>query len=456
MSPGVYSASRHKLTSLIEEHITESTPCIAIVESWLKPHIQDAQIQIPNYQILRQDRKKRERGGVVLFVHNNLPTSNVKTFDDSFCGGIVCELNSIKAILITIYRPPGAPDSSFENLLKFIQRCITETTDNNEYRDIFFTGDFNLPEICWPICEKQTTQTKLSQSATLLLNFMEEHLLNQYVDKPTRGDNILDLILTNNSNIISHIQSLETNLSDHNIIKMQTTYNLLKPEPKVQFRIPNHSFRSLNLKKADFSAISDHLSTINWEELKSLSTPDEFPELFRLTMLQVANIHFPQKTSRSKNLNPFVRARNILRRRRRKVRAQVNAMSDKFKDSAPSPKLDKLRLELYNLSANIKDSIHEQQKQQELKAVKNVKNNPRYFYSYAKSKNKLKSTVGPLLNSSGELTFDPQEMSDILQHQYASVFSNPNSSKKKNPCISCNLQSILEDFDFTHKDIESH
>ena len=129
-------------------------------------------------------------------------------------------------------------------------------------------------------------------------------------------------------------------------------------------------------------------------------------------------------------------------------------MSDKFKDSAPSPKLDKLRLELYNLSANIKDSIHEQQKQQELKAVKNVKNNPRYFYSYAKSKNKLKSTVGPLLNSSGELTFDPQEMSDILQHQYASVFSNPNSSKKKNPCISCNLQSILEDFDFTRKDIE--
>ena len=183
MSPSVYSASRHKLTSLIEEHITESTPWIAIVESWLKPHIQDAQIQIPNYQILRQDRKKRERGGVVLFVHNNLPTSNVKTFDDSFCGGIVCELNSIKAILITIYRPPGAPDSSFENLLKFIQRYITETTDDNEYRDIFFTGDFNLPEICWPICEKQTTQTKLSQSATLLLNFMEEHLLNHTVKK---------------------------------------------------------------------------------------------------------------------------------------------------------------------------------------------------------------------------------------------------------------------------------
>ena len=454
MSPSVYSASRHKLPSLIEEHITESTPWIAIVESWLKPHIQDAQIQIPNYQILRQDRKKRDRGGVLLYVHNGLPTSNVKTFDDSYCGGIVCEVKSLNAILITIYRPPSAPDSSFEKLLKFIQRTIDEITDNDEYRDIFFTGDFNLPEICWSISEKYTPQTKLSYSATLLLNFMEDHLLNQYVDKPTRGDNILDLILTNNSNIISHVQSMETNLSDHNIVKMQTTHNLLKPQQKIPVKIPNHSFRSLNLKKSNFSEISEHLKTINWEELKSLCTPDEFPELFRLTVLQVAALHSPLKTTQSKKLNPFVRARNILRRRRRKVRAQVNAISRQCKDSPPSPKLCKLRLELYNLSANIKDSIHEQQKQQELKAVKNVKDNPRYFYSYAKRNNKLKSTVGPLLNSSGELTFDPKEMSDILQNQYASVFSNPDSSNKKTPCISCNLQSILEDFDFTNKDIE--
>ena len=387
-------------------------------------------------------------------VHNSLSTSNVRTFDDSYCGGIVCEIKTLNAILVTIYRPPGAPDHSFERLLKFIQRYISESTADDEYRDIFFTGDFNLAEIRWPIANSFTPQSKLSQSSTLLLNFMEEHLLNQYVDKPTRENNILDLFITNNSNLISHIQSVETNLSDHNIVKVETTHNLLQPQPKTTVNVPMHSFRSLNLKKANFSAIGEQIRSVKWEELKSLCTPDEFPELFRLTVLQIAMLHAPQKTPRSSQENPYVRARNILRRRRRKVRAQVNAISNASSNSCPQSKLSKLRLELYNLSAEIKNSIYSQQKYHESKAVKNIKDNPRYFYSYAKRNNKLKSTIGPLLNKDDKLTSDPKEMADILQHQYASVFSNPHSEKKKRPNVECELQSFLEDINFNCKDIE--
>ena len=410
-------------------------------------------MNIPNYQIIRQDRKNRERGGVLLYVHNSLPTSNAQTFDDSYCGGILCEIKSINAILITIYRPPAAPEYSFERLIKYAQHYISNITSDDKQCDIFLTGDFNLPEIQWPIRDANIPQPKLSYSANLLTTFMEENFLNQLVDKPTRGNNILDLFITNNANIVSHIDSVETSISDHNIVKVNTTYNLLSPQKTLKKAIPHYSFRSLNMKKAKYEAICEDLRSINWNELKAICTPDEFPELLRLTLLQIAMVHVPKKLPASKKTNPFTHSRNILRRRKKKVRAQINALSSKSADTGPSSKLFKLRLELYNINEKIQNSVHDQQKMQESKAVKNIKENPKFFYSYAKRHNKLQSTVGPLYKQSGELTDDPKTMADILQQQYVSVFSDPNSAKKLEPNISCNLESTLEDITFTPTDI---
>ena len=452
ITPSAYSRSKYKLPSLIEEHITSNTPWIAVTESWLKPHIADAQVNIPNYQILRQDRTKRERGGVLLYVHDSLPTSNVQTFDDSICGGIACQIKSINSILVTVYRPPSAPESSFTKIMNFTQRYISENNSDDQ-SDIFLTGDFNFPEISWPVCDSFTSRSKPCNAANQLIHLMEENFLNQLVNKPTRGSNILDLFITNNENIISHIDSVETPLSDHNILKVNTTYNILSSCKKPTAKIPHDSFRSLNLTKANYSAISDHLKTINWNKLKSLCTADEFPELLRLTLLQIAMLHTPKKSKRSKQLNPFIRSRNILRRRRRKVRAQINAISHTHKDIGPSSKLYKLRLELYTINEQIQESVHTQSKNQESKAIKNIKENPRYFYTYAKKHKKLKSSVGPLHKDSGELTDDPTVMADILQCQYTSVFSDPNSQNKKDPNISCFLTSTLEDFEFNEEDI---
>ena len=368
----------------------------------------------------------------------------------------MCEIKTLSAILIAIYRPPGAPEQSFEKLLKFIQNYLNNVSTDENQCDIFITGDFNFPNIQWPISENLSPKQKLCSSASLLLRFMEENFLTQYIDKPTRENNILELFMTNNCNLVSHVDSIDSYLSDHNIVKVNTTYNLLKPQviaqPKVQF----HSFRNLNLKKANFSDISKQLKEINWKELKDLCTPDEFPELFRLTLLQVTMLHSPCKTAPSKKTNPFVRARYILRRRKRKVRAQVNAMVNNTptNNAEITNKLRKLRLEMYNLNEAIKDSVHEEEKSKESSAVKNIKDNPKFFYSYAKKKNKLKSTVGPLFNTLGELTHDPEEMSNILQNQYASVFSDPDSKQKKRHKIEFKLKSILTNFEFTTKDLE--
>ncbi|XP_066933083.1 uncharacterized protein [Clytia hemisphaerica] len=54
------------------------------------------------------------------------------------------------------------------------------------------------------------------------------------------------------------------------------------------------------------------------------------------------------------------------------------------------------------------------------------KKNSKYFFAYARKKAKIKTKIGPLLNTNGELTQQSKEMADeILSRQYVSVFSAP-------------------------------
>ena len=54
-----------------------------------------------------------------------------------------------------------------------------------------------------------------------------------------------------------------------------------------------------------------------------------------------------------------------------------------------------------------------------------IKDNPRYFYSFAKKFGKTKSSVSPLRDKDGNLVDDPKIKAEILQAQYKQVFSDP-------------------------------
>ena len=450
MLPSVQNPTlRYKLTKFYEEHIvSNNVPVISICETWLKPFISDAQIFLENYQIIRQDRVKRAGGGVLLYIHNSLPVTSSFYYEDDKCAAVICYVQLINAIFISIYRPPDTPADSFQNLLKFISQNIANIS-NNLTMDIHLMGDFNLPEMPWN--HENTTVKSSSKSAEMLSNFLDDHFLTQYVDKPTRKTNILDLFFSNNSNLVLMCNPLDTSLSDHRIVKIHTTYNIKSKPSNPKSPILPHTFRALNFNKADFVQINNHLKNIDWNELISLCNFEEFPELFHLTVLQTCMLYTPLKQENNIKQNQFIQARNILRRRKRKVKTQINAV--KVKNPMAKQKLIKLRSELYDLNQKINQSIISQQDQREHVAVERIRKNPRYFYSFAREKKKMTSNIGPLLNQEGDLTDNPTEMANILQDQYASVFSDPKSTKKCIPNLIAELVSILENFEFTKKDI---
>ena len=58
-------------------------------------------------------------------------------------------------------------------------------------------------------------------------------------------------------------------------------------------------------------------------------------------------------------------------------------------------------------------------------AINSIKKNSKYFFAYARKKAKVKTKIGPLLNTNGELTQRSKEMAEILSRQYVTVFSVP-------------------------------
>ena len=116
-----------------------------------------------------------------------------------------------------------------------------------------------------------------------------------------------------------------------------------------------------------------------------------------------------------------------------------------------------LNNKLLDIEKKLMKSYHLEEAEQEARAVGNIKENPKYFYSYAKSFSKFKVGVGPLIDSAKRLISDPLQMAAVLSEQYASVFSQPqHASNDPNvlfPGDDFNEQ-ILHDIPFTEENLE--
>ena len=203
ISPKATSLSRWKITHISDIlHETGSfIPFMSITETWLKGYITDSQVEIPDFNVYRADRSAIKRGGALLYVHNSLIVSRESFADDGVCQCVLLTIKSLNTVAASIYRPPGTKLSSFKKVIAFIQDYL----DNSGNYDVYITGDFNFPNIDW---ETLNISSELGINGTLsaqaLLDLMSGNFLSQVVDKPTRINNILDLLLTNRSQYVAN------------------------------------------------------------------------------------------------------------------------------------------------------------------------------------------------------------------------------------------------------------
>ena len=111
------------------------------------------------------------------------------------------------------------------------------------------------------------------------------------------------------------------------------------------------------------------------------------------------------------------------------------------------------------LEIKLKNSYESSQWADKLSAIENIKNNPKHFFKFARSKQKVQAKVGPFLDpKTGNVNPDLGFTVESLKAQYESVFSEPKTDRiVSNPEIffkDSSSDTALEDIEFTIKDIQ--
>lgn len=218
-----------------------------ITESWLNTQIPDSIINLGNnYRSHRLDRPT-PGGGVLAYVSSHLPTTRLTELEESGKEVIWLLLRPPRtprpysAILaVGVYYPPGQTKEHDREMLDYLTRGVDSVLADRPSTGIIIGGDFNSLNLR-PIC----------------LRFG----LKSLVKAPTRGQNILDNILTNMPELYYDAQHLPPiGRSDHQCLLIT---------PKVRQKIPSEVKQVRMMKPANFNALGLKLNQEEWEDVLS-------------------------------------------------------------------------------------------------------------------------------------------------------------------------------------------
>ena len=450
-------SQKHKLTS-IEESIHSTArissenfiPYFSIIESHLKSYHKDSEIAIRDYNSLRADRPIVYKGGVIIFTHKDFVVDDKAIYADITCQAAMIYNTNLNLIVIGTYRPPKADETSFKLCLQKIDEFIRK----HDGADIQMTGDLNFPFINWQTKEIRKGLRSDTATAQNFLSFMDTHMMNQLVSEFTRDDkSILDLVLTNNQQAVHSIIVEKATFTDHDIVWTNLLYTKLSKVANPPNALPDSPLDNVNLNRADWDAIRNELSQINWVDYLKDKDVEDTNNLIKQSLTDACCKHAPKHPNKSTHKLYIPPKRRSLIKIKKRLNAKINICKYLKPPGTTTEKLEKLNKRRGQIEIEIRDSIKEEALKKEIEVIEKIKTNPKAFFTYAKKKSKVITNIGPLLDKNKKLQSDPTIMSNILQDQYKTAFSHPDSGDKNQPQQDTSDVPDFADVIFTEEDV---
>ena len=384
-----------ELHCIIEE---EKPDLVSIVETWLTDNIFNAEIQIPGYQTTRLDRKTGAHGGILLYTRDGInvqprESQTLAEYDEALWCDISSDDTALDLLLGIVYRSPNNSQDQNDCLNRVLSHL------NDEHKDVMIVGDFNYRDIDW-----ETMQATSSKSDAFL-EVVQDNLWYQHVMQPTRLESLLDLVITSNPDMIDEVDVLaHLGSSDHNMLKWELNYYVQ----------PSTAQSKRDYKNADFDQIRSKLKKINWKkDLENLST-DQAWDTTKEKLQQLIHDHVPLKRQSKKK-----KAIWLTRRAQKCIRRKQRAWK-RYKSNKTTKNLEHYKLCQREAKREIKTAKRDFEK----KLAQNIKEDSKSFYAYVRSKQKVKDTVGPLKQETGETIPSGQQTADVLNEYFASVYTD--------------------------------
>ena len=232
---------RNKVDIIIEHFKDLDLDILCITETWLStndtPIIASLNNDIHHFVHLPR-AGTNYGGGIGILYNNNIKMTNNKDLEQLHSEAFSCTFHPIYShsfTFITIYRPPH------HSIPKFIVELNNLLNTTNMHTTIL--GDFNIPI------------SNNAHFSKLLNNTIESHNCIQHVNKPTHSTgNILDLIITQDTNTSITDITVNRLITDHHIV----TFSIHSPKHKRQ------------------------PTTIHYRQIKSINTTNFIDDLNKL------------------------------------------------------------------------------------------------------------------------------------------------------------------------------
>ena len=392
---------------------SEDLDIVCVNETWLSNNVYNAEILHSGYTIFRKDRKSRG-GGVLLGIKSETFKSGREINHNHDLEISVAELttsSNMNLLICSCYRPPDADQTWMDKFESFLQDVCTH------HPKIVLAGDFNLPHVC-----RNSQELTTGTNENTFISILRDFFLEQVNTTPTRGNNILDLVITSTPERIHISEVLKPTdseiLTDHSAIIFDISL-MSNPVPKIKRTV-------FDYRRADFDGLRSHLhSSLNLTETISMDgdiNQDWYD--WKNSFLEAVSDFVPQKTLRSRNYLPWMNS-GILHLIKMK-----NSISNRIKTSCSPSKhlLDKFR----ELRTQIKLMLRESRLEYINSICLSRCHNPKRFWSFFKIKSKVsnipekvstKASDGKRINADNNV-----EIAESFNKYFVSIFSSDSTT----------------------------
>ena len=382
-----------------------------------------------NYVIYRKDRITFG-GGVFIAIKDIYPSYPLN--NDSNCEIIWASLQlpcQKKVLLASFYRPPHSSIEVTTEFIKSVNNLFQEQAP--AYPHLIIGGDFNLPGIDWKNME--ITGHNDIEISNSLMDCIQEHNLSQLTERPTRGENIIDLLFTSNPNMLSNETHAPSPSYDHDAVFFDFS---VRPLVNSKPAYPVYLY-----KKANLDGLQKELEDLATEFTQSRNhrqyTVDENWEFFKTRLRLAADRHIPQKQVKPNRRLPWITTtiRRMMRKRERlfkKARKSKNAT-------------------LWQAYKKYRNSVKKQIEIAHNKYVNEViggsleDGDGKAFWNYIKLNRTDSIGVPPLKDENNNVIESNRGKANVLNNHFQSVFTNEDTTNipSKGPSPFTEIEDII-------------
>ena len=399
---------KNKLHDLHYMLYIQSPDIIFFTETWLQEFFPDSLLDPKNnYNILRHDRSYSRGGGVCIFISKRLTFVPLVIENDVNLEMIAVDIiaDRIKCRFVNVYRKPSYATEDVhyaQNVINRLQKLC-----DVKYSTVI-VGDINCPLINWPslTCPSDGIQD-------IIMDFICDNGFEQLVVEPTRGNNILDVVMSNNCFLVSDIQlAPPLGNSDHSCVKF--TVDL-----PVKNTFSETSSQKVYLwNQADYELLSNYLLQINWSDFLSVNlTVDSIWTSFKSILFDAFDQFVPTRRRRGSGhtkKNHYPRA----------VRRAFSRKRTLWRLHKSQPNNNNLKRRYRQAEVSCRRLLREHELESEKKILES--GDTGMFYKHVNKKLLCSSGIGSLSGRNGEPVVDNTVKANLLNEYFSSMCTEDN------------------------------